>query len=78
MYYTYVLQSHQDGKFYTGFTNDLAHDYFGIDIEAVWDTIKNNITPFKKHILPKLSDFILHSVVAAGFSLRFSSLDGFT
>jgi hypothetical protein len=37
------------------------------------------------HIIPKLSDFILHAVVAAGFlpdfviqagSLRFSSLDG--
>lgn len=23
MYYTYVLQSHQDGKFYTGYTADL-------------------------------------------------------
>jgi putative endonuclease len=23
MYYTYVLQSEQDGKFYTGFTQDL-------------------------------------------------------
>ena len=37
-----------------GFRNVLAHDYFGIDIEAVWDTIKNNITPFKEHILPGL------------------------
>ena len=31
MFYTYVLQSEQDGKFYTGFTKDLklrfeAHD----------------------------------------------------
>ena len=34
-----------------GFRNVLVHDYFGIDIEAAWDTIKNNITPFKKHIL---------------------------
>lgn len=23
MYYTYVLQSQEDGKFYTGFTRDL-------------------------------------------------------
>ncbi len=31
-----------------GFRNVLVHDYFGIDVEAVWDTIKNNLTPFKK------------------------------
>lgn len=37
-----------------GFRNVLVHDYFGIDIEAVWDTIKNNLTPFKKHILEVL------------------------
>ena len=26
-------------------------DYFGIDIEAVWDTVRNNIPPFKKQIV---------------------------
>jgi uncharacterized protein with HEPN domain len=25
-------------------------DYFGIDTEAVWDTVRNNIPPFKKQI----------------------------
>ncbi len=33
-----------------GFRNVLIHDYFGIDVEAVWDTIQNNIPVFKKHI----------------------------
>jgi len=38
----------------TGFRNVLIHDYFGIDLEAVWDTIKKNLLPFKKHILKVL------------------------
>ncbi len=33
-----------------GFRDVLIHDYFGIDIEAVRDTIKNNLPEFKKHI----------------------------
>jgi len=38
----------------TGFRNVLIHDYFGIDLEAVWDTIRNNIPPFKQHLLETL------------------------
>jgi uncharacterized protein with HEPN domain len=34
----------------TGFRNVLIHDYFGIDVEAVWDTLHKNIPVFKKHI----------------------------
>ena len=34
----------------SGFRDILIHDYFGIDIEAVQDTIKNNIEPFKQKI----------------------------
>ena len=37
-----------------GFRNVLIHDYFGIDLEAVWDTIKKNLLPFKEHILKVL------------------------
>lgn len=33
-----------------GFRDVLIHDYFGIDREAVWDTLRNNIPPFKKQI----------------------------
>jgi len=38
----------------TGFRNVLIHEYFGIDLEAVWDTIKNNIPAFKENILKVL------------------------
>ena len=33
-----------------GFRNVLIHDYFEVDIEAVWDTIEKNIPILKKHI----------------------------
>lgn len=33
-----------------GFRNVLIHDYFGIDLESVWDTIKNNLPTFKNNI----------------------------
>lgn len=33
-----------------GMRNILIHDYFEIDLEAVWDTIKQNIPELKKHI----------------------------
>ncbi|MCU0288329.1 MAG: DUF86 domain-containing protein [Acidobacteria bacterium] len=33
-----------------GFRNVLIHNYFGLDNEAVWDTIKKNIPGLKKHI----------------------------
>ena len=42
--------SNVEWKEATGFRNVLIHDYFGIDLESVWDTIKNNIPPFKRHI----------------------------
>jgi len=32
----------------------LIHDYFGIDVEAVWDTIRNNIPSFKRQIVKVL------------------------
>jgi uncharacterized protein with HEPN domain len=34
-----------------GFRNVLIHDYFGIDVEAVWDTILNNIPSLQKAVL---------------------------
>jgi len=33
-----------------GFRNVLIHDYFGIDLESVWDTLKKNIPGLKDHI----------------------------
>ena len=37
-----------------GFRDVLIHDYFGIDLEAIWDTIKKNLLSFKRHILKVL------------------------
>jgi uncharacterized protein with HEPN domain len=34
-----------------GFRDVLIHDYFEIDLEAVWDTLRNNISSFKKQIV---------------------------
>lgn len=33
-----------------GFRDVLIHDYFGIDLESVWDTLYNNIPEFQKQI----------------------------
>jgi len=33
-----------------GFRDVLIHDYFGIDLESVWDTLHNNIPEFQKQI----------------------------
>ena len=33
-----------------GFRDILIHDYFGIDIEAVWGTVTDDIPPFKEKI----------------------------
>ena len=33
-----------------GFRNLVAHDYFGIDAEEVWDIIRNKMPPLKKFI----------------------------
>lgn len=37
-----------------GFRNVLAHNYFGIDLEAVWDTIAKNLPQLKSNILKVL------------------------
>jgi uncharacterized protein with HEPN domain len=34
-----------------GFRNLIAHDYFGIDAEEVWDIIQNKIPELKRFIL---------------------------
>lgn len=37
-----------------GFRDVLIHDYFAIDKEAVWDTIRNNIPSFKRGVVKVL------------------------
>lgn len=34
----------------------LVHDYFGVDIDAVWDTIKEDIPTLKKAVLKIAQD----------------------
>ncbi len=38
-----------------GFRDILIHEYFGIDLEAVWDTIRMNIPVFKEQIVRVLA-----------------------
>jgi len=39
-----------------GFRNIVAHDYFGVDAEEVWQIIKNNIPDFEDQISAILKD----------------------
>ena len=45
---------HVEWKEAMGFRDVLIHDYFGIDLEAVWDTVANNIPSFKENMLKVL------------------------
>ncbi len=38
-----------------GFCNLIAHDYFGIDTEEVWDIVTNKIPDLKAFIQEKLN-----------------------
>ncbi len=38
-----------------GFRDILIHDYFEIDKEAVWDTVRNNIPQFKNGVVNVLN-----------------------
>jgi uncharacterized protein with HEPN domain len=37
-----------------GFRDVLIHDYFGIDVDSIWDTIRNNLPLFKGHVIDVL------------------------
>ncbi|AAM04715.1 TPA: DUF86 domain-containing protein [Methanosarcina acetivorans] len=39
-----------------GMRDKLIHDYFGVDINAVWDTIKEDIPALKKIVLEIIQD----------------------
>ena len=34
-----------------GFRNHLIHQYFGVDVETVWNTINENIEPLKEKLI---------------------------
>ena len=39
----------------SGFRDVLIHDYFGIDLEGVWDTLKKNVPGFKEKLIRVLN-----------------------
>lgn len=43
-----------------GMRNALIHGYFQVDLEVVWDTISNDLPPFKKQVKKLIySNFLL-------------------
>lgn len=38
----------------TGLRNRLIHDYFGVDLDIVWQTAKNGTVPLKKYLITKV------------------------
>lgn len=49
----YFMEAHPEVEWHKirGFRNLIAHDYFGIDAEEVWDIIQNKIPELKRFIL---------------------------
>lgn len=45
-----------------GFRDVLIHNYFGIDKEAVWDTIKKNMPPFREKIIRVLEEEVSREI----------------
>ncbi len=41
-------QAHIPWHFISGFRNRLAHGYFGIDNDIIWDIIENHLIPLEK------------------------------
>ena len=39
-----------------GMRDKLIHDYFGVDLEAVWDTATQDLTPLKREVQVALAD----------------------
>ena len=40
----------------SGFRNFLVHDYFGVDLEVVWQIVMNDVPPLKSAVLRMLRE----------------------
>lgn len=40
-----------------GMRNKLTHDYFGVDIEKVWDTTQEDLPVLKEQVIQILNDY---------------------
>jgi uncharacterized protein with HEPN domain len=39
-----------------GMRNKIVHDYFGVDLQTVWDTVEDDLPPLKKWVLNILEE----------------------
>jgi uncharacterized protein with HEPN domain len=49
------VNAHMEWHKIRGFRNLIAHDYFGIDVEEVWDIITNKIPQLKEFVAEKVN-----------------------
>lgn len=40
----------------TGMRDKVIHDYFGVDLEVVWKTVRENLPPLRERLLRMLQD----------------------
>ena len=41
----------------TGMRDELIHEYFGVNIEVIWDTVERDLPPFRQQVEQMLAGF---------------------